>query len=46
MALFEWVAAMEIVCKDSVGGDTVHHRYNELSQTDGHFMRERGTIIV
>lgn len=25
MALFECVAAMEMVCKDSVGGDRRHH---------------------
>lgn len=39
MAVFEWVAAIEIVCKDS-GKETkeecytAQHRYNELEETD------------
>lgn len=46
MALFEWVAAMEIVCKDSVEKDKgrfilhIKDRNSQL-ETDRHFMMER-----
>jgi len=42
MALLEWVAAMEIICKDSAGGDkrnSAHYRHNGPSETICTFMR-------